>query len=219
MKPGRTVRLIRAETFPSAARLVAELAALTGDEDFALVIADVDDIDTDTLDAITSILTTRTGRGWIAATSSGAPSSAPIKQLLPLFSHTVTVPALRHRIDDLAHLVPALLSQITHGADVSLDPDAMRQLSKLPWPGNVSQLRRVLTETVARQRSGIISADKLPPECRSVTRRTLTQMEALERDAIVRSLQDNRGNKQHAARALGMSRATIYRKINDYGIT
>ena len=96
--------------------------------------------------------------------------------------------------------------------------DAMRQLGKLPWPGNISQLRRVLTETVARQRSGVITADKLPPECRSVTRRKLTQMEALERDAIVRSLQDNGGNKQEAARALGMSRATIYRKINDYGI-
>ena len=217
-KPGRTVRVMRAETFPSAARFVAELAAQTGDEDFALVIADVDDIDRDTLEAITSILATRAGRGWIAATSSGAPPSAPIKQLLPLFSHTVTVPALRHRIDDLAELVPLLLHEITRGADVGLAPDAMHQLSKLPWPGNVSQLRRVLTETVARQRSGIISADKLPPECRSVTRRKLTQMEALERDAIVRSLQDNGGNKQDAARALGMSRATIYRKINDYGI-
>jgi hypothetical protein len=83
---------------------------------------------------------------------------------------------------------------------------------------DVSQLRRVLTETVARQRSGIISADKLPPECRSVTRRQLTQMEALQRDAIVRSLQDNGGDKQAAARALEMSRVTIYRKINDYGI-
>ena len=218
VKPGRTVRVMRAETFPSAARFVAELAAQTGDEDFALVIADVDDIDRDTLEAITSILATRAGRGWIAATSSGAPPSAPIRQLLPLFSHTVTVPALRHRIDDLAELVPLLLREITRGADVGLAPDAMRQLSKLPWPGNVSQLRRVLTETVARQRSGVISADKLPPECRSVTRRKLTQMEALERDAIVRSLQDNGGNKQDAARALGMSRATIYRKINDYGI-
>ena len=58
-------------------------------------------------------------------------------------------------------------------------------LSKDHIVPDVSQLRRVLTETVARQRSGIISADKLPPECRSVTRRKLTQMEALERDAIV----------------------------------
>jgi sigma-54 dependent transcriptional regulator, acetoin dehydrogenase operon transcriptional activator AcoR len=218
VKQGRTVRVIRAETFPSAARFVAEVAAESDDEDFALVIADVDDIGKDTLDAITAMLAARAGRGWIAATKSSTPSSAPIKELLPLFTHSVTVPPLRHRIDDLAELVPLLLREITRGADVSLAPDAMRQLGTLPWPGNVLQLRRVLTETVARQRSGIISADKLPPECRSVTRRKLTQMEALERDAIVRSLQDNGGNKQEAARALGMSRATIYRKINDYGI-
>ncbi|WP_269475041.1 sigma-54-dependent Fis family transcriptional regulator [Mycobacterium paraseoulense] len=218
VKPGRTVRVLRAETFPSAARLVAELAAESGDEDFALVIADVDDIDNDTLESITSMLAMRAGRGWIAATKSSASPTAPVKEMLPLFTHTVTVPALRHRIDDLKELVPVLLREITRGAGVELAPDAMRQLSRLPWPGNVAQLRRVLTETVARQRSGIISADKLPPECRSITRRKLTQMEALERDAIVRSLQDNGGNKQEAARALGMSRATIYRKINDYGI-
>ncbi|WP_083179319.1 sigma-54-dependent Fis family transcriptional regulator [Mycobacterium scrofulaceum] len=218
VEPGRTVRVLRAETFPSAARLVAELAAESGDEDFMVVLADVDEIDNDTVESITSMLATRAGRGWIAATKSSAPASAPIKQLLPLFTHTVTVPALRHRIDDLKDLVPLLLRDITRGADVQLAPEAMRQLSRLPWPGNVAQLRRVLTETVARQRSGIIGADKLPPECRSITRRKLTQMEALERDAIVRSLQDNGGNKQEAARALGMSRATIYRKISDYGI-
>jgi DNA-binding NtrC family response regulator len=57
------------------------------------------------------------------------------------------------------------------------------------------------------------------PECRSFTRRKLTQMEALERDAIVRSLEDNGNNKLQAAMALGMSRATIYRKMRDYGIT
>ncbi|OBI96197.1 siderophore-interacting protein [Mycobacterium alsense] len=218
VKPGRNVRVMRADTFPTAARLVAELAAESDDDDFAIVIADVDDIDKDTLESITSILATRADRGWVAVTKSSAPPSAPIKQLLPLFAHTVTVPALRHRIDDLEELVPLLLREITRGADVRLAPDAMRQLGRLPWPGNVAQLRRVLTETVARQRSGIIGADKLPPECRSITRRTLTQLEALERDAIVRSLQDHEGNKQDAARALGMSRATIYRKINDYGI-
>ena len=218
VKPGRTVRVMRAETFPSPAHFVAELATLSGDEDCMLVIADVDDIDSDTLEPIASLLASRADRGWIAATKSGGTPSALIKQLLPLFTHTVTVPALRHRIDDLEELVPLLLREITRGAEVGLAPDAMRQLSRLPWPGNVAQLRRVLTETVARQRSGIIGADKLPPECRSVTRRKLTQMEALERDAIVHSLQDNGGNKQEAARALGMSRATIYRKINDYGI-
>jgi transcriptional regulator of acetoin/glycerol metabolism len=219
VKPGRTVRIMRADKFESPAHFVAELAAESGDEDFALVIADADDLDKGTLEPIASLLAGRAGRGWIAITSCGATSSALCNEkLLPLFTHTVSVPALRHRIDDLEELVALLLHDISRGADARLAPDAMRQLSRLPWPGNVSQLRRVLTETVARQRSGVIAADKLPPECRSVMRRKLTQMEALERDAIVRSLQDNDGNKQEAARALGMSRATIYRKINDYGI-
>ena len=51
------------------------------------------------------------------------------------------------------------LADITGGADVGLAPDAMRQLSRLTWPGNVSQLRRVLTQTVAANDRGIISAD------------------------------------------------------------
>jgi DNA-binding NtrC family response regulator len=134
------------------------------------------------------------------------------------FTHTVTVLALRHRIEDIEGLVPLLLGEVASGAHVRLAPEAMRQLSRLPWPGNAAQLRRVPLETVARQRFGFINADTLPPECRSVTRRKLTQMEALEHDAIVRSLEENSGNKLEAALALGMSRATIRRKMDEYGI-
>jgi transcriptional regulator of acetoin/glycerol metabolism len=149
--------------------------------------------------------------------SSAAPS-APIKQLLPLFTHTVTVPALRHRIDDLEELVSLLLREITRGADVELAPEAMRQLSRLQWPGNVSQLRRGSDR------------NRCPPTIGHYHRRRVATgvplhhaaqahpNGSLERDAIVRSLQDNGGSKQEAARALGMSRATIYRKIDDYGI-
>lgn len=45
-----------------------------------------------------------------------------------------------------------------------------------------------------------------------------TQLESLERDAVVKALVIHRGNKDKAASDLGMSRATIYRKIRDYGI-
>ena len=96
--------------------------------------------------------------------------------------------------------------------------EAMRRLRTLPWPGNVAQLRSVLTETLSRRRSGVIGVDDLPAECRSVTRRKLSRLEAMERDAIVRSLSENDGDKADAAEALGMSRATIYRKIKDFGI-
>jgi sigma-54 dependent transcriptional regulator, acetoin dehydrogenase operon transcriptional activator AcoR len=219
VNPGRTVRVMRVETFPTAGRFVAELVSATDDDDFLLVLADLDAIDEDALEPIAAVLQSRAGHGWIATTTSCATPSPTIEALLlPFFTHTVTVPALRHRIEDIEELVPSLLGDVASGAQVRLAPEAMRQLSRLPWPGNVAQLRRVLLETVARQRSGVINADKLPPECRSATRRKLTQMEALERDAIVRSLEENSGNKLEAALALGMSRATIYRKMNEYGI-
>jgi sigma-54 dependent transcriptional regulator, acetoin dehydrogenase operon transcriptional activator AcoR len=217
--PERTVRVLRTHDFATAADLVAELESITDDEDFAVVIANVDSLPSDTLEPLAAVLQARAGRGWVAATVGAATRSPLVDMLvLPFFTHTVTVPALRHRIEDLEELVPFLLRDLTRGADVRLDRDAMRQLAKLPWPGNVRQLRKVLAETVARQRSGLIGVDKLPAECRSLARRKLTQIEALERDAIVRSLQENGGSKAAAADALGMSRATIYRKIKEFGI-
>jgi transcriptional regulator of acetoin/glycerol metabolism len=216
--PRKTVRVMRVETFPTPALFVAEIVTQTDGDDFAVVISDVDRIDEGTLAAVVPVLQSRASRGWIAATMSSSTPSPMIELLLPLFTHTVSVPALRYRIEDIEVLVPFLLRELTSGADVRLAADAMRQLNKLPWPGNVAQLRRVLAETVARQRSGVMGADKLPPECRSLAKRILTQMEALERDAIVRSLEDNSNNKLQAAIALGMSRATIYRKMRDYGI-
>ena len=217
--PERAVRVLRAHDFATAGDLVAELESITDDEDFAVVIANVDSLPSDALEPLAAVLQTRAGRGWVAATVGAATRSPLVDMLvLPFFTHTVTVPALRHRIEDLEELVPFLLRDLTRGADVRLDRDAMRQLAKLPWPGNVRQLRKVLAETVARQRSGLIGVDKLPAECRSLARRKLTQIEALERDAIVRSLQENGGSKAAAADALGMSRATIYRKIKEFGI-
>ena len=219
LAPERAVRVFRAHDFATVGDLVAEFESVTDGEDFAVVIANVDALPDDALEPLAAVLQTRAGRGWVAATVGAATRSPVVDMLvLPFFTHTVTVPALRHRIEDLEELVPFLLRDLTRGADVRLDRDAMRQLAKLPWPGNVRQLRKVLAETVARQRSGLIGVDKLPAECRSLARRKLTQIEALERDAIVRSLQENSDSKVAAAAALGMSRATIYRKIKEFGI-
>ena len=52
-----------------------------------------------------------------------------------------------------------------------------------------------------------------------MSRRLLSPLESLERDAIVQTLLDHHGNKAKGAGSLGMSRATIYRKIRGYGLT
>ena len=156
---------------------------------------------------------------WVVMTMCGSPRNSDVDgQLLPLFPHTVEVPALRHRIEDINQLVPKLLRRLTREASLTCSPETIRQLMRLPWMGNVEQLRQVLSHVAQQRRSGTIELGDLPPGCKASSRRQLSQMEALERDAIVNALIANAGSKVNAANDLGMSRATIYRKIRDYGI-
>src|SRR5262249_43259420 len=97
-------------------------------------------------------------------------------------------------------------------------PAAMQLLLRSNWPGNTEQLWQVLRRIVQHRRTGTIHPGDLPPDCWSVSRRLLSPLEAIQRDAIVQSLLDHQGNKARAAGSLGMSRATIYRKIHEYGI-
>jgi len=138
--------------------------------------------------------------------------------LLRLFPGTVTVPPLRHHSEDVRELVPFFLARLSQQDPVSCSPAAMRLLLRHAWPGNAAQLWRVLRQVVQRRRVGQIQPADLPPECWTVSRRVLSPLESIERDAIVQSLLDHGGNKIRAARALGMSRATVYRRIHEYGI-
>jgi transcriptional regulator of acetoin/glycerol metabolism len=156
---------------------------------------------------------------WTAVTVRRVADAGPeLGRVLAHFPRSLTVPPLRHHIDDLPELVPFLLAKLTRGDEVQCSAQALQLLMRHPWPGNVTQLQRMLVGTVQRRRSGVIQAGDLPPECRSTSRRVLTPLESMERDAIVRSLQDTDTDKKQAAEALGMSRATIYRKIRKYGI-
>jgi sigma-54 dependent transcriptional regulator, acetoin dehydrogenase operon transcriptional activator AcoR len=138
--------------------------------------------------------------------------------LRAVFSRTIEVPPLRHHIDDLEELVRHLLLQISNDDRLSCSPQALAQLSRLNWPANVSQLRRVLADIAKHRHAGTIEVADLPPECRSTSRRVLSPIEALQRDAIVNALVDGGESPTRAAQMLGMSRATIYRKIRQYGI-
>jgi transcriptional regulator of acetoin/glycerol metabolism len=94
----------------------------------------------------------------------------------------------------------------------------MQLLLRSKWPGNTEQLWQVLKRVMQKRRTGSIQPADLPPECWTVSRRLLSPLESMERDAIVQGLLDYQGNKVKAAKSLGMSRATIYRKIHEYGI-
>ncbi|WP_203713921.1 sigma-54-dependent Fis family transcriptional regulator [Asanoa siamensis] len=155
---------------------------------------------------------------WVAVTLSQRHDSGEMAGLLRFFPSTVELPPLRHHVEDVHALVPFFLSRLVGGSNLTCSPDAMQLLLRSSWPGNTEQLFQVLRRIVQHRRAGAILPADLPPECRTVSRRLLSPLEAMERDAIVRSLMDWDGNKIKAASALGMSRATIYRKIHEYGI-
>ena len=155
---------------------------------------------------------------WVAVTHSQSPVSGDLAGLLKFFPRAVELPPLRHHIEDLRELVPFFLARLDHHGPPVCSPEAMQLLLRSSWPGNAEQLWQVLRQIVQHRRGGIIYPGDLPPECCSVSRRLLSPLESMERDAIVASLLDYQGNKVKAAGSLGMSRATIYRKVHEYGI-
>ena len=153
---------------------------------------------------------------WVAITQTHG--STALTELLRLFPTTVAVPPLRHHIDDLPELAQFFLGRLSHQSRLTWSQDAMKLLMRSSWPGNVEQLWQIIRRIVQRRRVGAIRPGDLPPECWTVSRRLLSPLETLERDAIVQGLLDTEGNKARAAESLGMSRASIYRKVHEYGI-
>jgi len=195
-----------------------ELADGTG----LLVIRHVDALNARQIRALTEALAgAKTGQQaapQVAITLDREQATADLTGLLRLFPGTVPVPPLRHHNEDLRELVPFFLGKLSQQGRVSCSPAAMQLLLRHTWPGNATQLWQVLKQVVQHRRTGQIMPQDLPPECWTVSRRVLSPLESIERDAIVQSLLDHSGNKIRAARALGMSRATIYRRIHEYGI-
>jgi sigma-54 dependent transcriptional regulator, acetoin dehydrogenase operon transcriptional activator AcoR len=155
---------------------------------------------------------------WVAATVSRDRPNADVGRVLRFLPSTVDLPPLRHHIEDLHDLVPFFLAKLGQQARLTCSPEAMQLLLRSRWPGNIEQLWQVLKQVARHRRSGTIQPADLPPECWTVSRRLLSPLESMERDAIVQGLIAYQGNKVRTAESLGMSRATIYRKIREYGI-
>jgi transcriptional regulator of acetoin/glycerol metabolism len=155
---------------------------------------------------------------WVAVTLGQGPVDGDLAGLLKFFPGAVELPPLRHHIEDLHELVPLFLARLNpHGPPVC-SPEAMHLLLRSNWPGNIEQLWQVARRVVRHRRTGTIHPGDLPPECWSVSHRLLSPLESIECDAIVQSLLDHQGSKAKVAGSLGMSRATVYRKIREYGI-
>lgn len=214
--------LVSVDAAASSAQSVLEQVVTAVDEGSDLLLRQIHHLDGEDIDAVGDLLldvcsNSATDGPWVAITLHASDEASDTHPLLRMFPKTVTVPPLRHHVEDLPELSRFLLDTMEAGRLV-LSPAAANQLARLSWPGNVTHLKSVLEMICRRRRSGTIELEDLPAECRSTTRRRLTKLESLERDAVVEALALHNGDKAAAAKALGMSRATIYRKVREYGI-
>ena len=221
-----TARLRVVDVAPSRSDWISEVADELAGGCGTLVLRHLDQLDDSGVQLLADALephreSTEAERVRVIATVRSGDTRTPARlgPLLAVFPHTVEVPPLRHHIEDVAELVPHLVQRLAHSAHLTFSADSMRLLMRNRWPGNVEQLKQVLSKIVAKRRTGVVRLADLPSECWSSTRRTLSPVEAIECDAIIDALFDKAGNKAEAAHYLGISRATIYRKIRDYGIT
>jgi sigma-54 dependent transcriptional regulator, acetoin dehydrogenase operon transcriptional activator AcoR len=102
------------------------------------------------------------------------------------------------------------------GREIDITPSAARALRGHDWPGNVDELSRVVAHAAVH--ADVIDIDQLPPQVLAGNTRHLSRIAAFERGEIVRVLNDDGLTMAEAAAELGMSRATLYRKISQYNI-
>jgi transcriptional regulator of acetoin/glycerol metabolism len=102
------------------------------------------------------------------------------------------------------------------GRELAITSSAVRALRSYDWPGNVAELMQIIT--AAAGHSDVIDVNGLPPEVLAGTTRHLSRIEAFERGEIVRVLSIVGLTMGEMARELGMSRATLYRKVAQYNI-
>jgi sigma-54 dependent transcriptional regulator, acetoin dehydrogenase operon transcriptional activator AcoR len=199
------------------------LGETVGDNPGIVVIRHLDQLDAARLRSLSAILVEagefdRRQTARVAVTFGPGSKREEFADILRLFPTTVEVPPLRHHIEDLQQLVPFFLARLGYGGQLTCSPEALRQMMRSSWPGNVEHVVQTLRRVVQHRRTGFIDSRDLPPETRRVSRRLLSPLESMECDAIAQALMDAHGNKARAARSLGMSRATIYRKIREFGI-
>jgi DNA-binding NtrC family response regulator len=137
----------------------------------------------------------------------------------------IELPLLRDRRQDIRELVEHFLSNRQVGpARFRIEPNALEALVAYDWPGNVRELANVLERAQILAEEHVITLDDLPENIMERSSQAEEpvgdprQLREVERRHIIEVMQQEKGNKVHAARALGISRRALYRLIEKYGL-
>ena len=143
---------------------------------------------------------------------------------------TVHLPALRERRDDIPLLARHFAdrqAELNGFPRTDFSADALQFLSRLPYPGNIRELKNLVERTILVSGKPVLDASDFEAQClnhdeqsqaergSSYTGQTLDE---IERQTILQALEYHKGNLSQVATALGISRAALYRRLEKYGI-
>jgi two-component system, NtrC family, response regulator HydG len=138
----------------------------------------------------------------------------------------ITLPPLRERREDIPLLLEHFIGLYARKYNMPrkrLTADALERLSAYDWPGNVRALRHAVERAVILSEGNAFEADDFPLSAEHHTAPPAASgaaldLDTLERDAIQRALQQHKGNVSRAAQVLGLTRASLYRRMQKYGL-
>jgi DNA-binding NtrC family response regulator len=154
---------------------------------------------------------------------------------------SIHLPSLRERRSDVPSLVHFFLDKYAPGKLLHVSTEAMKTMLEYDWPGNIRELENCVERAVALGADDVLDVDDLPPVVSTAIAETPvaavplgnpaailpptppvsvsdSDLEELERATILRVFEQVNGDKTLAGKILGISRATLYRKLKRYGI-
>lgn len=137
---------------------------------------------------------------------------------------TMRMPSLSERRDD----IPLLVRHFAAGHDADFSPEAIEVLRRQPYPGNIRQLKSIVSRASYISAGPTVSADDVRraagaepihagASMRAADMPEKRTLEEMERDAVADALRRNPGNLSAAAAALGITRQSLYRRMEKFG--
>ena len=139
----------------------------------------------------------------------------------------IHLPPLRERVDDIPLYIETFVSSLSVKMGKTIDgiaPEYIRILKQYPWKGNVRELRNVVERSLIIVDGTVLTPDSLPPYMQNpATNSEATysgfDLSGVEKMHILKVLKYTNGNKTETSRLLGIGLTTLYRKIEEYGLT
>ncbi|WP_343346073.1 sigma-54 interaction domain-containing protein [Terrisporobacter petrolearius] len=143
----------------------------------------------------------------------------------------ITLPTLRERKSDISLLIDHMIKEYAHKLNkdvIGIEEDASKTLVDYTWPGNVRELQNIIEYSINMSNSPLLTLDIIPNNIKSTyydekshKEEEIRTLEDLEKEEIRKAFnkyKHYKKDKELVAKALGISRATLYRKLEKYNL-